>query len=83
MASKIAYKSSVAGDLRRIDKPTVRRILDQLEAVLSANPNTGIPLSGEFRGLFKYRIGDYRVIDAKTGGGVLVLRIGHRKAVYR
>ena len=83
MASRISYKSSVAGDLRRLDKPTARRILDKLERVLSGNPDAGIPLTGEFRGLFKLRIGDYRVIYAKPAEGVLVLRIGHRKAVYR
>ena len=83
MASRISYKSSVAGDLRRIDKPTVRRLLDKLERVLSGNPGAGIPLTGEFRGLFKLRIGDYRIIYAKTPEGVLVLRIGHRKDVYR
>ena len=59
------------------------RILNRLERNLSANPNAGIPLTGEFHGLFKYRVGDYRVIYAKTPEGVLVVRIGHRKDVYR
>ena len=83
MASKIVYKASVAGDLRRLDKPVARRILEKLERVLTVNPNAGIPLTGEFRGLLKFRVGDYRVIYTKTADGVLVLRIGHRKDVYR
>ena len=83
MASRIIYKSSIAGDLRRLDKPTARRVLEKLERVLSGNPDMGIPLTGEFRGLFKLRVGDYRVIYAKAKDGVLVLRIGHRKNVYR
>ncbi len=83
MASKIAYKSSVAGDLRRLDKPIARRLLEKLEHALAQNPNIGIPLAGEFRGLFKLRVGDYRVIYAKTSDGVLILRIAHRKEVYR
>ena len=83
MASKITYKSSVAGDLRRLDKPVARRVLDKLERTLAANPNAGISLTGEFHGLFKLRVGDYRVIYTKTPEGVLVLRIGHRKEVYR
>ena len=83
MASRITYKATVGGDLRRLDKPAVRRVLEKLERILSSNPNAGIPLTGEFRGLFKLRVGDYRVIYAKTADGVLVLRIGHRKDVYR
>ena len=83
MASKVSYKAAVAGDLKRLDKPTARRILEKLERTLSGNPDAGIPLSGEFHGLFKYHVGDYRVMYAKTPTGVLVLRIRHRKDAYR
>ncbi len=83
MASKVSYKASIAGDLKRLDKPAARRVIERLERVLSQNPNTDIPLTGEFRGLFKLRVGDYRVVYAKTEDGVLILRIGHRKDVYR
>jgi mRNA interferase RelE/StbE len=60
-----------------------KRILGKLERALTENPDAGMPLAGEFRGLFKYRAGDYRVIYTKVPGGVLVLRVGHRKDVYR
>ena len=73
----------MAGDLKRLDRPAARRVLSKLEQTLTQHPNVGIPLTGEFRGLFKYRVGDYRVIYAKTFEGVLVLRIRHRKAAYR
>ena len=83
MAFKLSYKASVAGDLRRLEKAVARRVVEKLERALGGNPHAGIPLTGEFRGLFKLRVGDYRVIYAKTGDGVLVLRIGHRKDIYR
>ena len=83
MASSVAYKASVAGDLKRLDKPTARRVVEKLERVLSANPHAGIPLTGEFLGLCKYRIGEYCVLYAKTPDGVLVLRVRHRKDAYR
>lgn len=77
------YKSSVAKDLKRIDKRTARRVIDELEKALSADPDRGVPLKGRFKGLLKFRIGDYRVIYARTEEGVLVLRIGHRRGVYK
>ena len=83
MASDVSYKASVASDLRRLDRPVARRLIERLEQTLSTHPHTGLPLGGEFHGLFKYRIGDYRIIYAKTPGGVLVLRIRHRKEAYR
>ena len=49
----------------------------------SENPSAGEPFGGEFRGLFKCRVGDYRAIYAKIPEGILVLRIGHRREVYR
>lgn len=79
----IEYKSSVAHDLKKLDKNTAKRILARLEGSLSEDPNLGMPLTGQFKGLFRYRIGDYRVIYTKTQEGVLILRIGHRSKVYK
>ncbi len=83
MASNVAYKSSVEHDLKKLDRPTTKRLLDKLERTLAENPDAGEPLRGEFRGLYKYRLGDYRAIYAQTTDGVLVLRIAHRKDAYR
>ena len=83
MASEVIYKASVEKDLKKIDRPAASRLLYKLERTLSENPDAGEPLSGEFRGLFKYRVGDYRVIYTKTPEGVLVLKISHRREVYR
>ena len=83
MPVRIEYKASVARDLRKIGMPAAKRIVDKLEEALGSDPDRGIPLRGEFAGLFKLRIGDYRVIYAKTDEGVLVLRVGHRKHAYR
>ena len=82
MASRVEYKSSVAKDLKRLDKKEARRVLKELEDALRADPDRGEPLKGRFKGLLKLRIGDYRVIYARTEDGALVLRIGHRKSVY-
>lgn len=66
-----------------IDRKAAERILDKIEAVLSNNPNIGEPLKGDFKGLFRYRVGDYRIIYVKTPESILILRIGHRSSVYK
>lgn len=83
MAYNISYKSSVKRDLKRLNKADAARVLDQLERDLGINPLEYPTLKGEFAGLRKYRVGDYRVIFAILDGEVLVLRIGNRKDVYR
>jgi mRNA interferase RelE/StbE len=73
----------VEKDLNRLDRKAATRTMDGLEKTLVRNPAAGTALSGEFKGMFRIRIGDYRVIYTKTADGVLVLRIAHRKEAYR
>jgi mRNA interferase RelE/StbE len=83
MVGKILYKSSVRHDLKQIDPKNVERVLREIRTVLGENPRSGEPLHGEFEGLYKLRVGDYRVVYALIREDVLVLRIGHRRKVYR
>jgi mRNA interferase RelE/StbE len=83
LAARIEYKASVAKDLRKLDRAEAVRAVNRLERVLAAEGLRGEALFGEFAGLFKLRIGDLRVIYARTDEGCLVLRIGHRRDVYR
>ena len=82
MPPEIEYKASVERDLRRIDRKHRNRILEKLEDVLGEDPGAGEALKGEYKGLFKFRVGDYRIIYTKTKRGVLVLRISHRGDAY-
>jgi mRNA interferase RelE/StbE len=83
LACRIEYKSSVAHDLKNLDKEVAKRVIKELEEALSSNPDCGEALTGQFKGLFKLRIGDYRVVYSKKQDGVLVLRIRNRSKVYR
>ena len=83
MAYNIVYKKSVQRDLKKLSKAEAHRVLNQVEEELSKNAETYPVLKGQFAGLRKYRVGDYRVIYAILGDDVLVLRIGHRKDVYK
>jgi len=73
----------VAHDLKTLDKTVARRVIKELEEALSCNPDCGEALTRQFKGLFKLRIGDYRVVYSKKQGGILVLRIRNRNKVYR
>jgi mRNA interferase RelE/StbE len=83
LAYNIVYKKSVERDLKKLSKAEARRVLNQIEEELPKKADTYPVLKGPFAGLRKYRVGDYRVIYAILGDQVVVLRIGHRKEVYR
>ena len=83
MSYKISFKSSVYKDLKKIDKTKAKEILDKIEKELSENPDAYPQLSGKFSGLRKFRVGNYRIIFALIEDTILILRISHRKDVYR
>jgi mRNA interferase RelE/StbE len=83
LAGRILYKSSVRHDLKQIDPKKVKRVLREITTVLGGNPRNGEALHGEFDGLYKLRVGEYRVIYTLIEKGVLVLRIRHRSKAYR
>ena len=74
--------------LKKIDPPVRQRILDYLDDRIDGCKNPrhfGEPLKGGRPGLWRYRVGDYRVIcqirdDVLV---VLALAVGHRREVYR
>jgi len=83
LAYNIGYKKSVERDLKKLPKAEARRILDQIGEELPEKADAYPVLKGQFAGLRKFRIGDYRVIYAILGNEAVVLRIGHRKDVYK
>lgn len=82
---KVSYLDSVEEDLKKLDKPTARKILYRIETYLAQDPKElGRPLKGDFQGYWRYRWGNYRVIYKISEREILiiVLRISNRKDVY-
>lgn len=85
----IEFAESAARQLRRLDPATARRITRFLRERLAAADDPrrlGSALKGDELGEFwKYRVGDWRVIAAIRDREVriLVVRLGHRREVYR
>jgi mRNA-degrading endonuclease RelE of RelBE toxin-antitoxin system len=50
LACRIEYKSSVAHDLKNLDKTVAKRVIKELEETLSCDPDCGEALIGQFKG---------------------------------
>ena len=84
MAYKISYKKSVSKDLKKIDKKQCIKLLNKIETDILKNPKSGKELTGNFSGLYSFRVGDYRIIySIIPDNEVIILRIAHRKEVYK
>ena len=83
MAYNITFKKSVSKDLKKISHADATRIMNKLTSELSEKADTFPELQGDFAGLRKYRVGNYRIIYSIIHNTVLVVRIRHRKNVYK
>lgn len=75
-------------EFRKLDGYTQKMIRAWINKNLAKtnNPRThGKPLTGDLAGLWRYRIGDYRLIAEIKDNQltILALSIGHRRDVYR
>ncbi len=85
---RIELTRTAEKQIKKLDRAAQNSILTFLRDRLKAAPDPrqwGKVLQGEKRGLWRYRVGDYRLIceiqDERIT--ILVLELGHRKDVYR
>lgn len=80
----IKIKASAARALGKIDPGDRRRIVAAIDR-LAHERSAGSALKGEFGGLRRLRVGRYRIIYETIHEQltVLVVRVGHRREVYR
>ena len=84
MTYSVSIKQSAARALEKVTGEDRRRVVAGIDQ-LKTNPAAGGMLKGEFSGPRRIRIGNYRVVYEVLDQQlvVLVIRIGHRRDVYR
>lgn len=88
MAWTVSLEPRALSELKKLDRPAQQRIVRFLRERIAGDHDPrgfGKPLTGDKVGLWRYRIAQYRIVcridDAHLD--VLVLRVAHRKEVYR
>lgn len=81
---QIEWTDGALKDLEKLDKPVARRILRRI-TWLSKNFQSIVPepLTGEWKGTFKLRIGDWRAVYTVEGNTIVIQFIGHRSEIYK
>lgn len=87
MTWKVEFDDRARKELRKLNSSAQQEILGYLRKRIATKSNPerfGKPLGADKHGLWRYRIGAYRVIcQIQTEKVVvLVLRVGHRKNIY-
>ncbi len=78
----IFFKSTAEKDLKKIDRQFRKKIALEIINKLSSDLYAGKKLQGQYSGMYRLRVGKYRVRYSIFKNGVAILRIGHRQGIY-
>ena len=83
MIYRLFYTRRAERDIKKLESDTKDRIgkalLRYSEEPLRFAEKLSDPTLGEYR----FRIGDYRVVFDVEGDEIIVLRVGHRREIYK
>ena len=85
MKYRIEVKRSAAKAIKKIPKPDQKRISEKIDNLAKNLPNPDITKMKGNNPFHKIRVGDYRIIYEIQDDVLLILiiKIGHRKDIYR
>lgn len=87
MAWTLEYAPTVRKQLRKLGHVEGQRITKTLDEIAELDDprSRGHALTGDLGGLWRYRVGDWRIIARFENQRlvILVIEIGHRREVYR
>jgi len=86
-AWRVEFDRNAARDLRKLGAPAQQRILRYLRDRIATADDPrrfGHALTQDLKGLWRYRVGDYRIVASIEDDRfiVLVVTIGHQREVY-
>ncbi len=83
MIYKLLYTKTAFDDVQKLDNVVKKRIKKKLEEY-SKNPLSHAKKLINFSiGIYRWRIGNFRVVFDIDKDKIIILRIGHRREIYK
>ena len=81
---RIRWERRAVNEVAALPKRERKRIVDAVEG-LRGDPLKGTVMRADWKGFRRLRVGAYRIICAHQGRDLMisVVRVGHRREVYR
>ena len=83
MAHKLLYTKSAAKDIQKLDTVVKKRLKNELETYVSNPLSYAKKLTDFSLGAYRWKIGNYRIIFDIDVNTIVILRIRHRREVYK
>ena len=83
MIYKLLYTKSAVTDIQKLDTIAKKRIKKKMEEY-ALNPLIyAKKLTHAVIGSYRWRVGNYRIVFDIEGNKIIILRIGHRREIYK
>lgn len=83
MAYKLIYTKNAHRDIKKLDRVAQKKLAKALQRLARKPFFYGKKLILPQLGGYRYRIGNYRVIFDVEDKKIIILRVGHRREIYR
>ncbi|NCP47507.1 hypothetical protein AUJ42_02790 [Candidatus Collierbacteria bacterium CG1_02_44_10] len=83
MPYKLLYTASAQEDIKKLDNVARKRLKGKLELLMTDPIYFSKKLVHPDLGTYRYRVGDYRIIFDLHGKDIVILRVGHRREIYK
>lgn len=82
---RYAFTAHALKDLKKLSPEVKKRVMEKLEFFIASNTPLAFieHLTNNEIGSYRFRIGDYRVIFDLEDDILVVLKVGHRREIYR
>jgi len=86
LAYNVIWHEGTLKDLKKLNRTSVKKIVAKVKNYLIQDPvKLGTPLKGNLKGLYRYCIGEYRVIYVidQAEKKIIILKVNHRRKIYK
>lgn len=83
MAYRLVYTKRAKKDIEKLDRVRKKKLKKALEKFQKAPFSYAKKMLFSKLGDYRFRAGDYRIIVDIRGKEIIILRIGHRREIYK
>ncbi len=83
MTHQLLYTQTASNDIKKLDTIAKKRIKKKLEEYAKNPHSFAKRLVNHAIGSYRFRIGNYRVVFDMDKDKIVILRVGHRREIYK
>lgn len=83
MSYRLVFTENARRDIKKLDRVAQKKLAQKLKTFQSNPLFYAKKLTSPILGQYRWRVGNYRIIFDIHGKNIIVLRVGHRKEIYK